>query len=76
MRSTVDLPDPLFRQVKANAALRGITLRDFFLSAVQRELANREVPQRRRVEPPLIRSRRPGKVALTNAQIEDLLAGH
>jgi hypothetical protein len=28
MRTTVDLPDPLFKRVKAEAALRGLKLRD------------------------------------------------
>jgi hypothetical protein len=29
VRTTVDLPDSLFKQVKAEAALRGMKLRDF-----------------------------------------------
>ncbi len=74
MRTTVDLPDPLFRQIKSLAALRGMTLREFILTAVRKEMASKVAPNAHRAEPPLIRSRRPGRVSLTNAEIEDLLA--
>jgi hypothetical protein len=73
MRTTVDLPDPVFRQMKARAALRGITLREFILEAVQKAMANKTASKEPRAEPPLIRSKRPGAVSLTNAQVEDLL---
>jgi hypothetical protein len=29
MRTTLDLPDPLFRELKARSALRGVLLKDF-----------------------------------------------
>lgn len=29
MRTTIDLPDPLFREVKATAASRGLKIKDF-----------------------------------------------
>ena len=74
MRTTVDLPDPLFRQMKAVAALRGATVKEFILGAVRQELMAKGSRDRKTVEPPLIRSKRPGTLALTNAQIEDLLA--
>lgn len=38
MRTTIDLPDPLFKEAKAAAALRGITLRDIVERALRREL--------------------------------------
>ena len=73
MRTTVDLPDPVFRQMKALAALRGVTLREFLLEAVEQAMRAKPRGEERRVEPPLIRSRHPGTVSLTNAEIEDLL---
>jgi hypothetical protein len=73
MRTTVDLPDPVFRQMKARAALRGITLREFILEAVQKAMANKTASKETCAEPPLIRSKRPGAVSLTSAQVEDLL---
>lgn len=39
MKTTLDLPDRLYRQIKARAALRGQTIRAFFLDAVRDKLA-------------------------------------
>lgn len=38
MRTTIDLPDPLFREAKAVAALRDQSLKDVVISALKREL--------------------------------------
>lgn len=40
MRTSLDIPDPLFRHLKAKAALEGSTLRDLVLSLVQRGLSS------------------------------------
>ena len=38
MKTTVELPDALFRQSKALAAARGVTLRRFFTEALEEKL--------------------------------------
>lgn len=38
MRTTIDLPDDLFRRAKATAALRGIKLKELFTSIIERDL--------------------------------------
>lgn len=38
MRTTIDLPDPLFKEAKAAAALRGVTLREIVEEALRRQL--------------------------------------
>jgi len=38
MRTTIDLPDDLFRQAKARAALSGIKLKDLIARYVERML--------------------------------------
>jgi hypothetical protein len=38
MRTTIDLPDELFRRVKAAAAVQGIKLREFVTTALERAL--------------------------------------
>ena len=73
MRTTVDLPDPLFRQMKSLAALRGCTLKEFIRAAIQKEIFSRGKRPEYRVKLPLIRSKHPGTLSLTNAEIEDLL---
>ena len=39
MKSTLELPDPLFRKAKSTAAERGQPLKDFVTEAVQDKLA-------------------------------------
>ena len=74
MRTTIDVPDRLFQEAKAAAALQGRTLKDFIVDAVEQRL--RGAGRRgQRVALPLVRSRSPGSVALTNDQIGRLLDG-
>ncbi len=73
MRTTVDLPDELFRKMKATAALRGMSLKQFLTSAVETEISKPRQSKRHRVKLPLIHSKNPGTLNLTNAEIEDLL---
>lgn len=55
MRTTVDLPDELFRALKVEAAQRGETLKDVLIRAVSREVAaGRATPRRSRVTLPLV----------------------
>ena len=44
MKTTLEIPDPVFRQAKAQAAERGIPLRQFVTEAVQDKLANTKKP--------------------------------
>jgi hypothetical protein len=60
--------------MKDTAELRGVTLKEFLLNAIEREMAKKPSASDSCVSVPLIRSKRPAKRALTNAQIEDLLA--
>lgn len=39
VKTTIDLPDPLFRRAKARASERGVSLKAFITSAVQQSLA-------------------------------------
>ena len=41
MKTTLDLPDDLFRKTKATAALRGESLRDFVVSAIRAHLSDK-----------------------------------
>lgn len=38
MRTTIDLPDDLFRQVKARAAVRGMKLKEYVTAALHQSL--------------------------------------
>ncbi len=74
MRTTIDLPDTVFRRLKATAALRGASLKTVILDAVEKEL-RRPAPSRRKVRFPLVRSKEPGTLTLTNAEIDEILLG-
>jgi hypothetical protein len=39
MKTTIEIPEPLFRRVKSKAAERGQTLKQFFTEAIQDKLA-------------------------------------
>jgi hypothetical protein len=45
MKTTIDLPDELFREAKATAARRGIALREFVRQALEEKLAHRDAYQ-------------------------------
>lgn len=50
MRTTLELPDPLMREIKARAALEGMKLKDYFAamarSALQRPPSSGAAPKR------------------------------
>lgn len=43
MKTTIEIPDPLFRRAKAKAAERGQALREFVTEALQDKLSGRSV---------------------------------
>jgi hypothetical protein len=47
MRTTIDLPDPLFREVKATAARQGMRLKDYVTEALRDKLAKRPAQAKR-----------------------------
>lgn len=81
MRTTMDIPDPLFRQVKARAALEGRKLKDLIAEYVSRGLLSEGLPgaadgHRARSPIPVIqRAAATGKTipALANAEIAAIL---
>ena len=75
MRTTVDIPDQLFRRAKAAAALEGKSLKTFLMEAVAHELersADRKIV-RKKVSLPLVPSNRPGTLQLTSDDIARVL---
>lgn len=42
MKTTIEIPEPLYRRAKIRAVERGESLKDLFLSALQRELAEED----------------------------------
>ena len=75
MRTTVDIPDDTYRELKIKAAREGMPVRQIVLRGIHRELAGPEAKSAaKRFRVPVIRSARPGTLHLTNEQIDDILA--
>ena len=79
MRTTLDLPDETFRQLKAQAALNGLKLKELVTQLIQRGLANGEstpVSGKQAESLPVAIKRVPASPltpALTNAQLHAML---
>jgi len=75
MRTTIDIPEETYRELKIKAAREGKPMRDIVLHAIQRELGPGEPHStRKRFQIPLIHSTEPGTLHLTNEDIDDILA--
>jgi hypothetical protein len=68
IRTTVDIPAPLYRQLKEQAAAQGRSVRDLILAGARTALLQVHRPTVKRVKFPLIKSEG-SKVDLTNEQI-------
>ncbi|UWZ86569.1 hypothetical protein [Occallatibacter riparius] len=74
MRTTIDIPDETYRELKVKAAREGKTFREIALRAIKRELEIVGGEPAEKFEIPVIRSRNPGTLDLTNEQIDELTA--
>ncbi len=68
VRTTIDIPAPLYRKLKEQAAARGESVRELVLAGIKNVLLQPRRPRVRRVKFPIIVSEGP-KVDLTNEQI-------
>lgn len=68
IRTTVDIPAPLYRKLKEQAAARGYSIRELVLAGLKSVLLQGQRPRPKRVRFPLIVSEGP-KVDITNEQI-------
>ena len=74
MRTTVDIPDKLYRRLKSKAAAEGHSVKSIILTSVEKELGSApEESTRKSVRLPLVRSKHPGALRLTNEEIYDVI---
>lgn len=68
MKTTIELPDPLYRQAKAEAALRGRKLKDLIEQGLRLVL---ETPAEPRPAPTLAKLMKPG-LGMIDSGVDDL----
>ena len=72
MRTTIDIPDETYRDLKIRAAKEGLPVRQIVLRGIQREM---ELPTKRarKLAEPILKSHAPGSIRIDNEQIFDLI---
>jgi hypothetical protein len=73
MRTTVDIPDPLYRQLKRKAASEGRSVNELILRGIKTGLQGGSRGRHQYVSLPLIPSGSPGTGSLDNARIFELI---
>jgi hypothetical protein len=76
MRTTIELPESVYRKAQKIASTQGVTVEEFIVRAFERELEAEPnvAPHPNRVTLPLIPSQEPGALDLTAFNFDDLLA--
>ena len=74
MRTTIDIPDAMYRRLKARAAGEGRSAKALILRGVEQVLEVKASAPRRRVKLPLVPSKRPGAMRIDNARIYDVIS--
>jgi len=75
MRTTIDLSDELYSHLRTMAAERGTSIKTLIHDAVRSMLATKRTSVKGHADFPMIRSKRPGSVKLTNEMIHDAEMG-
>jgi hypothetical protein len=74
MRTTVDIPDALYRELKSTAAREKKSVKELLLRGVESELRlRRKRGKSRRVVLPLVGSKSPGTLQIDNEKIFELI---
>lgn len=72
MRTTIDIPDSLYKELESKAAIEGSSVKMVILRSVEQILA-KSATRRKRIKLPLIHGKETRRINPTNAEIEDLL---
>jgi hypothetical protein len=74
MRIMVDIPDAPYAQLKSIAARRGCSVRKLILHGIEGQLGRDQTQSRRRTKLPIIESKKPGRLKLTNRVLNRILS--
>jgi len=73
MRTTIDIPDPIYRKLKSRAASEGTSTKELILRGAKSVLRVSARRPRKRVKLPIIRSKQPGTLDLDNDKIFEII---
>lgn len=74
MRTTVDIPDSVYRRLKTRAAREGSSTKALILRGVEHVLKAKKRASRRKIRLPLVPSKRPATLRLDNARIYEIIS--
>ena len=74
MRTTIDIPDAMYRRLKARAAGEGRSAKTLILQGVEHVLKSSAPATGKQVILPLVKSKRPGSIRIDNARIYDVIS--
>lgn len=73
MRTTLDIPDEIYRRLKVKAAVKGETFRQIALRGFLREIDEQAPTPLPRLSEPILKSYAPGSIDIDNERIYDLI---
>ena len=78
MRTTVDIPDPIYRELKARAAREGTSVKAIICRSVESEFrrpaaATLTKGKPKRLKFPVIKAKHPGTLVIDNERIYDII---
>jgi hypothetical protein len=74
MRTTVDIPDPVYRKLRSRAASEGSSAKELILRGVKQVLKENRRKSRKKIKLPLIKSKQPGTLELDNDKIFEIIS--
>jgi hypothetical protein len=73
MRTTVDIPDAVYRELKSRAAAEGGTVKQLLLRGAETVLREPVKEKVRRLRVPILNKGKPGSLKIDNEKIYDLI---
>jgi hypothetical protein len=73
MRTTVDIPDEVYRELKSRAAAEGGTVKQLLLRGAETVLREPVKKTVRRLRVPILNKGKPGSLKIDNEKIYDLI---
>ncbi|MEO8025785.1 MAG: hypothetical protein ABI823_04905 [Bryobacteraceae bacterium] len=74
MRTTIEIPDDLYRRIKSRASKQGLTLKEAILRSLKAQVTQRSSRKKGPItDPPWVASKEPGILDLTNDQIYEAI---